>query len=173
MPAFGVASAGAILVGDAIGHGLRERVWPIVRQTLVLTCIWMVSVGIVYIVFPGPLIGLFESEVGASTELLKVGAVMLGLCGVWQLFDAITMTFGEALRAAGDTAWPMAARVILAWFVFTPLAWYAVMVWHGGVVTIMVSVIIYIAVLGAVLAYRFKSGRWRDIDLVEGDMPLL
>lgn len=173
MPAFGVASAGAILVGESIGQGQRERVWAIVKMTLWLTCGWMVSVGLLYIALPEQLMRLFESESGSASELLRIGTVMLALCGVWQLFDAICMTFSEALRAAGDTTWPMIARIVLAWFVFTPLAWYAVMIRGGGVVTIMISVILYIAILAVVLAYRYGTGRWRQIELVESEVPLL
>ena len=37
MPAFGLASAGAILAGQAIGRGDRDAVWPQVRVTLACT----------------------------------------------------------------------------------------------------------------------------------------
>ena len=38
----------------------------------------------------------------------------------------------------------MLARIVLAWFVFTPLAYVAVIVLHGGVVMLMVALIAYI-----------------------------
>ena len=41
MPAFGVASAGAILVGQAVGAGDKDHVWPIVRVTGTVAIAWM------------------------------------------------------------------------------------------------------------------------------------
>src|SRR5690606_20899335 len=163
---FGIGSAGAILVGEAIGRRMLERVWPIVRLTLASACTWMASAGALYVLAPSTLMGVFRPEGVSSTELVSVGATMLMLSGLWQVFDAANMTFSEALRAAGDTTWPMLARIVTAWFVFTPLAWAAVLVFDGGVTAVMVSVIGYIALLAVVLALRFASGRWRQIDLV-------
>ncbi|MBM4363486.1 MAG: hypothetical protein FJ104_12465, partial [Deltaproteobacteria bacterium] len=64
-------------------------------------------------------------------------------------------------------AWPMWARILLAWVVFTPLAWGAVFLAGGRVVTVMASVILYLAVLAVLLTLRFRSGRWRRVALVE------
>ncbi|HSC89371.1 MAG TPA: MATE family efflux transporter [Polyangiaceae bacterium] len=166
MPAFGVASAGAILCGEAIGSGKRDDVIPIVKLTLAVTCAWMVSVGIVYLALPRPLIGLFEGAGRPAPELIAAGTVMLGFCGVWQVFDAIGITLTEALRSAGDTAWPMGARIALAWGLFTPLSWVAVFHWGGGIATIMLSIVLYIAALAVLLWFRFWSGRWKTIELV-------
>jgi MATE family multidrug resistance protein len=92
---------------------------------------------------------------------------MLALSAVWQLFDAVAMTLSEALRAAGDTTWCMIARIVLAWFVFTPVAWTVVLVFDGGVVTVMLALSLYIAMLAATFSFRFASGRWKRIELVE------
>jgi MATE family multidrug resistance protein len=76
------------------------------------------------------------------------------------------MTLSEALRAAGDTAWCLGARLVLAWGFFTPVAWVLVVVAGGGVGTVMACLIAYIGALSAVLGLRFASGRWKKIDLV-------
>jgi MATE family multidrug resistance protein len=171
MPAFGVASAGAILVGEAIGRGQPERVRGLTWLALRFAGGWMLAVGILYILSPAPFIQLFAPADMPAGELMQVGTLMLGLSGVWQLFDAISMTLTESLRAAGDTAWPMAARIFLAWCVFTPGAWLAVLVFDGGPTAVMLSVIVYLFVLAAVLAYRFQSGAWRRISLVGPTEP--
>ncbi len=169
MPAFGLASAGAILVGEAIGRGQKERVPALTGLTLRFSGGWMLGVGILYILLPGPFIRLFAPADVPAEKLIQVGTLMLGLSGVWQLFDAVAMTITESLRAAGDTAWPMAARIFLAWCVFTPGAWLAVLVFEGGPTAVMGSVIVYLFVLALVLAYRFRewslathcARRWR------------
>src|SRR4029077_12461935 len=62
MPAFGLASAGAILAGQAIGRGERAAVWPQVKATLTCTMVWMGAIGATYLVFPGQLLSLFASD---------------------------------------------------------------------------------------------------------------
>lgn len=166
MPAFGLASSGAIMVGEAIGRKAHDEVWPLVRLTSIVNGAWMGSVGVVYAVAPHFLMGFFQPEDVPAATLVEAGAVMLGYAAFWQLFDAATLTLSETLRAAGDTAWPMAARLILAWLVFTPLAWAGVF-WFGAETKgMMLMFIIYVAVLAAMLALRFASGKWRSIDLV-------
>ena len=169
MPAFGLASAGAILAGDAIGRREHDQVWPIVRLTAAVGGAWMLSIGLLYALLPGTFIGWFTPRDVPARALLEAGTTMLTMAAIWQLFDALALTFSEALRAAGDTAWCMGARIVLAWFLFTPLAWALVFWLEGGVITVMVSLIAYIAALALAFAARFASGAWRKIDLVGGD----
>jgi MATE family multidrug resistance protein len=166
MPAFGLASAGAIMVGEAIGRRAHDEVWPLVRLTAGVAAGWMGSIALIYVFFASLLMSLFRPEGVNGHELVTVGTTMLALSAIWQLFDAVGLTFSEALRAAGDTAWCMAARIVLAWVIFTPVAYVAVVWYGGGVLTVITAMVLYIALLGATLALRFFSGRWRSIDLV-------
>lgn len=169
MPAWGVATAGSILVGEAIGRNEKDAVGPLVRLTGTVAIGWMVAVSALYLVAPAELIGLFSPE-GSTSRLVEVGATMLMLSAVWQFFDGTGITLSESLRAAGDTTWPMAARVVLGWAVFIPLAWFAVIQRGGGVVPMMLVLVTYIALLAGALAWRFASGAWRRIQLVEPDV---
>lgn len=170
MPAFGLASASAILVGEAIGQGDKDRVWPIVRRGMIVACGWMGTIGALYLIAPARLIGLFKPRDMPAEALVAVGTTMLMMSTLWQLFDGIGLTLSEALRAAGDTTWSMLARIVLAWVLFTPLAWGAILVFKGSVVTMMTALVIYIGALAAVFAWRFASGRWRSIELIEPEL---
>jgi MATE family multidrug resistance protein len=167
MPAFGLASAGAILVGQAIGRRAHDDVWPILRMTSVVAAVWMVGAGLLYLLLPDALMGLFKPKGVPAESLLGIGATMLALSAGWQLFDALALTISEALRAAGDTTYCMWARVVLAWVVFTPISLLLVFVWGGGPVAVTVSLIVYLGALACVMAWRFRRGAWRRIELVE------
>lgn len=173
MPTFGLASAGAILVGESIGRRAHDEVPPIVRRTGLAACAWMLTMAAVYVAFPSRLMNIFRSDDVDAQHLVAIGTTMLMLSAIWQLFDAIGMTLGEALRAAGDTTWTMWARIILAWVVFTPGAYAGVVLLNGGVVTVMIALIVYIASIALLLALRFRSGRWRTIDLVQAEPQLV
>jgi len=165
MPAFGLASAGAILCGQAIGRGDRGAVWPQVKATLLCTMAWMGAIGVVYLAFPGRVLALFASD--RAGELVAIGTSMLLISAAWQLADAVGMTLSETLRAAGDTAWTAGARLLLAWLVFTPAAFLVVMRFGGGANDAMLCLVGYLGLLASALAWRFRSGGWKRIELLE------
>jgi len=165
MPAFGVASAGAILVGQAIGADRRDDVGALVRRTMVITGAWQVFVGLVYASMPGAVMSIFAADDVPSDALVTLGTRMLLVSTAWQLFDAVAITLSEALRAAGDTAWCMWARVVLAWVLFVPLSGWVVLRGDAGPVGAIACLVAYLVVLAGLLAWRFRSGAWRTIDL--------
>jgi MATE family, multidrug efflux pump len=165
MPAFGLASAGAILAGQAIGRDARDAVWPQVKITLLCTMTWMGVIGLVYAAFPAYVLSLFASEY--SGQLVAIGTTMLVISAAWQLTDAVGITLSETLRAAGDTTWTAAARIVLAWAVFTPAAFLVVIRLHGGPVGAMLCLVGYLGLLALALAWRFRSGAWKRIELIE------
>ncbi len=171
MPAFGLGSAGAVLVGQAIGRGAKDSVPGILKMTFLVTSAWMGVVGLVYLCWPEALIAHFKPSGDLSGEFLEAGAKILLLSAFWQLFDAAGITTGEALRAAGDTAFAMWARAVLAWGVFVPGSWLAVHRFGGNESTATMWMILYLGLLAVVLWLRFRSGAWRRIELVEGHPP--
>jgi MATE family multidrug resistance protein len=166
MPAFGLASAGAILVGESIGARAPQLVWPSVKLTIKVACTWMSAVALVYMVWGPALLRWFQPPDVAVDAFGTVAASMLLWSAAWQLFDAVGITISETLRAAGDTTWCMYARIVLGWVFFMPVAWVAVRVYDGGVDAVMGSLVAYVCALALVLAARFASGKWKSIDLV-------
>jgi Na+-driven multidrug efflux pump len=49
--------------------------------------------------------------------------------------------------------------------IFTPVSLLAVRVWDAGSTGAMWCVVGYLALLALVFGWRFRSGRWREIDL--------
>ena len=174
MPAFGLSSAGAILVGQAIGAGQHDLVPAIVRRTGLVAATWQGLVGIVYFLLPVPIMALFAEDKYAVSELARLGAVLLAISAAWQLFDAAVMTISEALRAAGDTAWVLWARVGLAWVVWLPLSLWVVYGLGGGPPAATACMLVYFVTLTAAVWWRFRSGAWRHIDLTgRSDVPVV
>jgi MATE family multidrug resistance protein len=171
MPSLGVTSAGAILVGHDIGAREHDRVPKTVRLTLFVAGGWQGFVGLVYALFASLCMLPFAPPGEERAAFLETGATMLALSATWQLFDAASMTYAEALRAAGDTAFCAWARAIIAWFVFLPGA-YSTMRWRGADVTIIALWLAgYLAVLALVLFLRFRAGVWRRLDLAGAEVP--
>jgi MATE family multidrug resistance protein len=167
MPAFGIASAGAILVGQAIGAARKDAVPEIVGLSFKVAAAWQALVGLAYLSAPELVLAAFARDPASSRELLEVGRRMLLLSVGWQLFDAGATVLAEALRAAGDTAFTLWARLAIAWAVFAPGSWISVRVLGGGDVAAVAWLVGYLALLALVLLVRFRSAAWRRIVLVE------
>ncbi|MBI5067046.1 MAG: MATE family efflux transporter [Deltaproteobacteria bacterium] len=167
MPAFALASAGAILAGQAIGAGDRDAVPRLVALTTKVAAAWQSLVGLAYLTVPELALSPFARDPGSRQALLEVGVRMLMLSSAWQLGDAAANVLAEALRAAGDTSFTMWARVAVAWLFFVPGSWITVRLLGGGDVGATLWFVAYLWVLAAVLWWRFRTGAWRKIELVE------
>lgn len=171
MPAFGLASAGAILAGQSIGAGCKDLVPRVVMLTFFTTATWMSLVGTVYLLAPAWVLSPFLSQ-GLTADFMTVGVRMLAMSALWQVFDAAGLTLTEALRAAGDTAFPMWMRALLAWGLFLPGSWISVRYFGGNDVIAMLWLLAYLGLLALVLFLRFRSGAWRNFELVEEALPI-
>lgn len=166
MPSFGVASAGAVLVGQAIGAGHKDDVGHVVKLSAGTAAVWMTFAGLLYLLIPEVLLIPFARGEGGP-EVLRFGVRMLMVSAAWQLFDASATTLAECLRAAGDTLYPLVVRLVIAWVVFVPGAWFTVRHFGGGDIGAMLWLVTYIGLLALVLFVRFRSGKWRTMQLIE------
>ncbi|MBE2249713.1 MAG: MATE family efflux transporter [Myxococcus sp.] len=166
MPSFGVASAGAVLVGQAIGANRRDDVPHIVKLTAGTASVWMTGAGLLYLFIPGVLLIPFARGADGP-EVMRFGVRMLMVSAAWQLFDASATALAECLRAAGDTLYPLVVRLVIAWAVFAPGAWVTVRYFGGGDIGAMAWLVAYMGLLAFVLFARFRSGRWRTMELIE------
>lgn len=166
MPAFALASAGAILTGQAIGANAKDEVPRVVKLTFISGAVWETIVGVLYLTIPTLLLMPFAKD-SSQTEFLAIGKRLLMLSAGWGLFDAAVNSIAESLRAAGDTSFTLWARIGIAWLVFVPGSYITVKHFDGGDVGAMLWLIAYLAILAGVLWWRFQGGAWRKVQLVE------
>ena len=167
MPAFGAASAGAILVGQAIGAKRYDYASRAMWLTLLTCCVWQGAVGAACLLMPELFMQAFNlGDEGASELFVSTAVRMLMLSAAWQLFDAIVISIAESLRAAGDTSFSMWARVAVSWLIFAPGSYWTVTKWGGGDVAAVLCLVVYLGILAAVLSLRWATGRWKRIQLI-------
>ena len=75
--------------------------------------------------------------------------------------DAFGVLNGGALRGAGDTRWPFVVQTLLAWGLFLPAAYVGGAVIGAGLTGAWMGGVVYVAVLGYALHWRFQSGAWQ------------
>jgi len=161
LQAIGVSIAVSTLVGRYIGASDMPSVERSYRSGAVLCLILAGLIAALFVAIPERLLGLFTQDAGVlalARPLLMVGAL-------FQVFDALAILSDGALRGAGDTRWPMLARFVLSWGVFLPLSYLFGFHLEGGLTWAWVGGLVYIMLLSATLAYRFRSGAWQDVKI--------
>lgn len=114
----GFATAGAVLVSEAIGSGARERVNRATWCAIMLTACAMAACGVFSFVFAGNVARSFSSDAMVVASLTGV----MGLVAVLMTPDGGQGVADSVLRARGDNWFPTLARMLPFVFVAPPLA---------------------------------------------------
>lgn len=168
MPAIGVGIALCSQVGFAIGQGQPDQARLRTRVAMWVTAVYMGVVGLLFLLAREPLVMLFNSDGGG----VAAGAIVMIWAAVFQVFDAMGITYMNALRGAGDTRWPAVVIAACCWGVFIggglavshlAPAWGISGPW--GMCTL------YIILVGVALWWRWRGERWRRIQLFRAAVP--
>ena len=119
MVPFGVASAGAVRVGHAVGRQDRAGVGRSGWTAIAIGTGFMAAAAIVFLVLPRALIGAFTSDEG----VIAAGVSLLAVAAVFQLFDGLQGVTTGVLRGLGDTRMPMLWNLAGHWFIGLPLGY--------------------------------------------------
>lgn len=122
MVPLGVAGAGAVLVGQAIGRGDPGGMRRAAGAALALGMGFMMTTGIAFSLMPAAFARVYSAE----PEVVLLAAMLIPLAGLFQIFDGIQAVAVGILRGAGDTQWPMVINVLGFWLVGLPIS-----VWLG------------------------------------------
>jgi MATE family multidrug resistance protein len=177
MPTLGLASAGTTVVGQAIGAGDRD--WAARLGTFVTRCCAGLMLGIalsLLLLSPWLLPGFLAGGDVAAGEAVALALLLLWPAAAYQFFDGLYFGSSFALRATGDTAVPARTALLLSWFFFVPLAhtlvftpeqaWLPGLPQAGlGALGGWLALMAYVMLLGTLMYRRWRSERWRRIDL--------
>jgi MATE family multidrug resistance protein len=119
MVPLGVASAGAVRVGHALGRGDVPAAERAGWTALLFGAVFMTSTALLFVLAPGVLIGAFTANIG----VLAIGSSLLLVAAVFQLFDGIQAVATGILRGLGDTRTPMLWNLVAHWFIGLPLGY--------------------------------------------------
>jgi MATE family multidrug resistance protein len=157
MPGFGFSIAGTTLVGQALGAKDPKRAERSGYITYQIAAAFMMAMGLLFILFPRPLISLFTTD----QAVIETAIVPLRIIGFVQPLLAASNVFAGGLRGAGDTRFPMVITgpVILA--VRVPVALLLGVVLSLGLTGAWLGMAIDLCVRGIIFFLRFRSGRWK------------
>jgi multidrug resistance protein, MATE family len=152
MVPLGIASAGAVRVGHAIGRGDGTAAVRAGWTALLFGGLFMSAAAVVFLVLPRPLLLAFTS----SPAVIEIGVVLLALAAVFQLFDGLQVVATGALRGLGDTRTPMLCNLAAHWVLGLPLGYALAFHWGLGVPGLWVGLSAGLIMCGVILL-----GVWR------------
>jgi multidrug resistance protein, MATE family len=119
MVPYGLSSAAAVRVGQAVGRGALRDARRAGWCALALGGVFALAASVTFAIVPTPFLRLFTADAG----VLITGASLLRWCAVFQPFDASQTIATGALRGLGETRWPMVVNLLGHWGLGLPLAW--------------------------------------------------
>ncbi len=147
MVPLGISSAAAVRVGQALGRrdptGAGRAGWTAVA----LGASFMAASGLVLLSVPRAIVRLYSGD----GEVIALGAILLMMAAVFQLFDGIQGVTVGALRGTGDTRTAMLTHLFCDWGVGLPVAWYFCFRLRWGVVGLWVGLSVAMILAGIVL----------------------
>lgn len=162
MPTIGVGQALTALVGKSIGAGDPNRAIREARIAALITVTYMGSLSLIYWLQGPALIRLFNSD----PQVVRIGATIMVCAAVFQLFDAIGITYNAALRGAGDTFVPSMFFIVANWVIIVGCGWLVATRYPQlGSLGPWLAASGLIVITGLFLWWRWHSRAWMRINL--------
>lgn len=157
MPAWGLANAGATLVGQNLGAQKPDRAEAAVWIAVKFNVLVLGAVGLLYILFSWPLIHFFAQE----ADVQAYGTQALWIMSLGFPMFAAGMCFEGAFNGSGDTWTPARLNFLCLWVFQIPLAWLLSKTLGFGPVGVFVSVPAGFTLLTLLSWHLFRRGKWK------------
>ena len=158
MPAWGLANAGATLVGQNLGAHKPERAEAAVRIAVKFDVIVLSLIGIIFVVCAHPLIRLFTDD----PEVVAYGTEALWIVSLAFPLYAAGMCFEAAFNGSGDTWTPARLNFLCLWLGQIPIAWGLSKSLGFGPVGAFIAVPVAYSLLAIFSWLLFKRGKWKS-----------
>ncbi|QDU32030.1 Multidrug resistance protein MdtK [Poriferisphaera corsica] len=162
MPVVGMGVALTAAIGKSIGEGRLRLARIQARWVCGMSVAYMGCIAASLILFNHQFAGLLSDD----PEVILWASRMLIICAVFQVFDAVGITYSSALRGAGDTFVPAIMMVTNAFIVFMGGGF--IMVYYFPQLQSMgpwYAATAYICILGIAYSIRFAFGAWERITI--------
>ncbi len=158
MPAWGLANAGATLVGQNLGAQKPGRATEAVRIAMRYNVLFLGVVGLLFVLFARPIAGLFTGD----TEVFAHAVRALWIVSLAFPLYAAGMCFEGAFNGAGDTGTPTRLNFFCFWLGQIPLAWLLAKPLGLGPTGVFIAVPLSFSVLALWSGALFRRGKWRE-----------
>jgi len=157
LPSWGMANAGATLVGQNLGARKPDRAEQSVWRAGFYNMIFLGLVALVFIGFAGPLVRIFTSD----AAVVSMASTTLRTVSYGYIFYAWGMVIAQAFNGAGDTTTPTMLNLLCFWALQIPLAWLLAFRIGLGPNGIFIAIAIAQSALAVAGVLMFRRGKWK------------
>lgn len=158
MPAWGLSSAAATLVGQNLGAAQPERAEESVWKTGFYNMLFLGGEGVLLILFAGPLIRLFTQD----PAIVPLGVSCLRILSFGNIGYAYGMVMLQAFNGAGDTVTPTVVNFFGFLLFEIPVAYVLAITLGWRSSGVYFAIVIAECSIAAVSALLFRRGRWKQ-----------
>lgn len=156
MPAMGFGTAGAILVGNAMGEGNREKAFKAAKSTLLYSGVWMITLGCVMFVSRTFLVSLFTSD----DAIIKMASDVLGLIACFQIPLGISVIMPSLFQGGGNVKFPMYVTLIGTWGFRVVFVYVFAVLMDWGLWGVWIAYSLDISIRAIILSIKFMRKQW-------------
>ena len=125
MPVFGLSNGIIAIIAYNYGARIKERVYSCIRVALIWACTIMLVGMLIFMVFPGQLMAVFESEAEAeiTAQMTDIGVVAMRIISSSFLLAAVGITLSTVFQAVGRGIYSMIMSICRQLVILLPAAW--------------------------------------------------
>jgi putative MATE family efflux protein len=161
LPSWGMSNAAATMVGQALGAKDPARAESAVWRTGFYNLAFLGTVGLLFVVAAGPLVGLFTND----AQVAAYAASCLRIVASGFLFYAFGMVLVAAFNGAGDTRTPTLLNLGIFWAFEIPLAWALAHPLGMGPRGVFIAIAVAFSAMAVVSVVLFRRGRWKTMQV--------
>jgi Na+-driven multidrug efflux pump len=161
LPSWGLANAGATLVGQNLGAKQPERAETSVWRAAYLNAFVMAFVMILFLTVAPSIIGIFTRQ----TEVLYYGAQALRYVSLGYIFYGYGMVVVQGLNGAGDTYTPTILNVFGFWVFQIPFAYLVTMQLDWGPKGVFIAIVLAETLMATAAIIIFRRGKWKTVKI--------
>ena len=125
MPVFGLSNGIIAIIAYNFGARIRERVYSCIKVALIWAGVIMLIGTLVFMIFPGQLMAIFESEAEAeiTAQMTDIGIVAMRIISASFLLAAVGIILSTVFQAVGRGTYSMIISICRQLVILLPVAW--------------------------------------------------
>jgi len=159
LPAWGLSSAAATLVGQNLGAQKAKRAEIAVWLTARYNVIFMAAITLVFVLFGEHLSGFFTDD----AEVIAIATEALQIITLGYIFFGLGMVMVQAFNGAGDTRTPALINIVVLWVIEIPLAYLLAIHLDFAATGVFIAIAFCHSFHAIVSGWLFKRGTWKQV----------
>ena len=159
LPGFAMGTAAGALAGQYLGAGNPRAARRAILACTGIGCAIMGVLGLVFI-FGGELL---TRIISTEPVHLEEAPSLLLICGLVQVFFAISMVVRQGLRGVGDTTWMFIITTVSSFGIRLPAAWLFGVYLGMGLKGVWIGLCGEIVIRAVLTTARFVHGGWKRV----------